>query len=116
MLLHDKAFKGVIKYLKLKNYEILDEDWDGFLVAFDNENGAIVFVNVIVSCDDLHEVTSNGAIPRSEFEMAMCHFFECKEDVAADRDVRYDVIIMSVSSGNRGIIKHHVQADAVLED
>lgn len=95
--------KAAERYLQLQGYEKLGSA-NNFLVL-DDEDGTIVFVNVLASKGEFIE--SKRFELKQDFERAL---FKWYEDHPADQDckLRCDEICISVLSDSRALVRHYV--------
>ena len=104
----------VIRYLELRGYHVIDNDYHGYVVIEDDYENAIAFVKSFIVKDRLDKVKIKSAT-RHDFEKTICNFLKDNAEYV-DMDVRYDEVILSVISNDRGIVKHYVNACDRLED
>jgi len=104
-MLKEKAKAAAVKYLQMVGYEILERDFDGFIVAIDLNTEETAFINVTVSTEDFIE--SDHKCLRNDFEETLADYLiEFPEPV--DYSVRCDEIAVRVISKDRGIVRHCV--------
>lgn len=99
------ADKVAERYLKLRGYEKLG-NCHNFLV-FNDENGELVFVNVLVGKEGFIESSYKELKP--DFEQAMLAWFA---EHHADEDfvVRCDELCITKVSNDRALIRHYINA------
>lgn len=107
-VLQDRGRAAAIHHLELMGWEILDGDFESFIVAVDEE-GCIVFA---------YPRTKRGAMPtdvhhlREKFERAAADYLA--ENGMGIATVRCDVLKMQVASENRALLRHEVNVlDAI---
>lgn len=113
MDIKSKGFKGIVRYLELKGYDILDKDFDGFIIAL-NYDG-IHFIDALVISDikeaKLQVNKSNKS--RKEFEHAMLKWF-ASHDEHVDIEACADICNLIVLGSDRGFIKHQINVQELM--
>lgn len=95
---------AIERYLKLRNYDIIDSDvTDDIIAAYDPVEDQVVIIKWGVS-DEGFEVTP---LSNKEFEEMMMSFFQDHDDYV-DVTIRHDVVDLHVVKSTRGLIRHHV--------
>lgn len=98
--LQERGRMAAIRYLELTGHEIIDEDFEGFIVADDGDS--LVFADVRTKRDNMPRIPKSMA---SKFEKAAVAYL-AEHDVV-DRSVRCDFIALHVASEDRAMVKHH---------
>lgn len=100
-----KKMKAAIeRYLKLRNYDIIDSDVaDDVIAAYDLVTDQVVIIKWGVSDEDF-EVTP---LSNKEFEKTAMSFLKDHDDYV-DVTIRHDVVDLHVIKSTRGLIRHHV--------
>ncbi len=110
----ERINKAVIRYLNMTEHNVIDPDFEGYIVIADD--GGVAFCNVFTVIDRERIGTD---ITRSQFENIMFDWFEEfgdeDNDMITDVKVRYDIIEVYVCGKSRAIIKHYINADQDLE-
>lgn len=110
------ARKAAKRYLELKGFEVLDENWarDGLAGNIDlvaSDCGEIVFVNVTPS--DLNQDAGFREEPlsREQFELLAATWLgEHVECMEPDFPVRFDRVSVLILSESRAVLRHHINA------
>lgn len=113
--IEEKTHEAAIKFLKGRNYRILQEgfEYPGFsvdLVAIDNNCGDLVFVKEKVK--DAYSYTKNAPLTEDErrnFACMILSFLDTHDDIV-DMPVRLDYFGL-YPKGNRALIEHHINAE-----
>lgn len=100
-----KAMKATVAYLSRVGYEIIDEDYKGYIIAQDEND--VVFIKVGWSTEDFGD---DFKISHYEFEDAMIKWF-MQEREPVDVNVRFDTIGLYVLGKDRALVRHHVNAE-----
>lgn len=109
----DRAVCAAARYLELRGYEVLEQNWspEGSdesvpLIAYDED--ALVFVDVTVRNG------FEGFVPESETDREAMEVLAAKylaqSDDEPNFEVRFDIISMMVVGESRAMIKHHINA------
>ena len=111
VLLDVRAKLAAARYLELKGYEIVDQDWPceagvADIVAYDVD-GTLAFVEVGVSGDGFADFGCEAAKRRLFEAVALAYLGEHDVD---DVPVRFDVIGIVPVGGDRAMLRHHVNA------
>ena len=100
--------KGVEKYLKATGREILNENFNGFVVFKDEDELVFARTEFLEGCPDGSGV---GKIGRKEFEKTMYDFLSETDTGESDQfPIRFDVIQLYHIGNGRAIVKHCVNA------
>lgn len=100
--MNQKAKDAAIKFLRRKEYEILERDCKFDVVAQD-KNGSIVFIDIF-----LQDTLKESPLSRTRIETDMVR--ELVNHIEwTDYPVRYDTIIV-LTLGDRALLKHHLNA------
>ena len=111
--LFDRAVSASARYLELKGYEVVEQNWspEGSdesipLVAY--EDDTLVFIDVTVRNG------FEGFVPESETDReameVLAARYLAQADLDANIEVRFDIISMMVIGESRAMIKHHINA------
>lgn len=96
--------KAIERYLKLRDYDIIDSDVaDDIIAAYDLIEDQVVIIKWGVSDEDF-EVTP---LSNKEFEKMAMAFLKDHDDYV-DVNVRHDVVDLIVIKSTRGFVRHHV--------
>lgn len=106
----EKIKKAAIRYLNMTEHNVIDPDFENYIVTADDDG--VAFCNVFTVVDGERIGTD---ITRSEFENIMFKWFANADDDVFDVKVRYDIIEVHVIGKSRAIIKHYINADQDLE-
>ena len=112
----DRAVSASARYLELRGYEVLEQNWspEGSeesvpLIAYDDD--VLVFVDVTVRNG------FEGFVPESETDRKAMEILAAKYLAQADDEpnfeVRFDIISMMVVREDRAMLKHHINAFSV---
>lgn len=100
MEMTERAREAVCKYLDMKGYEIVDENFQEFVVFEDGITLAFARVSY-----EIGEMPTERNI-REEFEHVMaCYLVEHPEVV--NREIRCDDIAIHVVDRGRALLRHH---------
>jgi hypothetical protein len=94
MNMKDKARKAAIKYLDFRGYKILDEDFDGFVFAFDGDT-----IHIIEAFVD------KSTKSRKDYEQAMVKWLACHDDYL-DVFISVDQVILTLVGSSKALLKH----------
>ena len=97
---------GIYLRLNNKRYELLDENWHGYILFIDHDENDIVFANPVLLDRPIAD-TKTGNISRHEFEKLVDMFLEEEDEV--NMFMRYDVIHVFVNLKTNGAITRHHQ-------
>ena len=104
--IRERAVKACIKYLELLGREILEGEYEGFIVAKDEDQ--IAFVDVVAGIGYFKEFCDrDAACLRDSFEKAIVDYFSENEG-EPDIQVRLDKIAISIVADDRAVLKHFV--------
>lgn len=106
----EKIKKAAIRYLNMTEHNVIDPDFESYIVTADDDG--VAFCNVFAVIDGERIGTD---ITRSEFENIMFKWFADADEDVFDAKVRYDIIEIYVIGKSRAIIKHYINADQDLE-
>ena len=112
-----RAVEASANFLIRRGYTILDRDWsadDGQridIVAQDGDGVAFVAVTAKLGAQGFGEPSES----RSSRELAAAQWLATKGGELVDVPFRFDDIAMMVISGNRAIVRHHIDAINTLE-
>jgi putative endonuclease len=109
----DRAVSASARYLELKGYEVVEQNWspDGSdesvpLIAY--EDDVLVFIDATVRSG------FEGFVPESETDRGAMEILAARylaqTDDEPDFEVRFDIISMMVVGENRAMIKHRINA------
>ena len=112
----DRAVSASARYLELRGYEVLEQNWspEGSeesvpLIAYDDD--VLVFIDVTVRNG------FEGFVPESETDReameVLAARYLAQADVDANIEVRFDIISMMVVREDRAMLKHHINAFSV---
>ena len=104
----DRVRKGAKYYLKFRGYEIIEDDFEGYIIANDVEENTIAIVALSATEDDIKS-DPLSKVTRDEFEQVMMRFFKSHDIV--NRSVRCDICDLFVIGSNRAIVRHVVGID-----
>ena len=113
----NRAIEASINFLTRKGYTILDRNWsaDGGrridIVAQDGDAIAFVAVTAKLGAQGFGEPSES----RASRELAAAQWLTTKGGELVNVPFRFDDIAMMVISGNRAIVRHHVNALDTLE-
>ena len=110
----NRAVEATIKYLARKGYDILDDGRgsDCGIVARDGD--AIAFVDVAAS--EPGEGFADPATGRARREAAAGKWLTLHAGAIGEGPFRFDDVALIPISGNRAMIRHHVNSLGTLED
>lgn len=111
MNLEERGRKAIIRYLKLKDYDVIDENFDDFVVATNED--VIHFVDIIVSDKLEKDLFSKLNKSRDDFEQAMCKWL-ASHDEFVDVSVCSDICNLVVLGSDRAFIRHYVNVQEGL--
>lgn len=100
----EKIKRAVQKYMTLRGWEFVDEI-DGYLIAFDQDDNAIVVVKYDWAEDGWH----CEPMSREDFEHVSLKFFMSNDDYK-DVVARHDIIDLHVFKQDRTFVRHVVDA------
>lgn len=101
-----RAAKASARYLAMAGYEILEGDFEGFVVARDEVG--VAFVGVEAKRGYFDSFGNDGAEDLlKSFEKAIVDYF-ASEDAEPDVRVRLDKIDVSVVADDRAVLRHHI--------
>ena len=114
--LFDRAVSASARYLELRGYEVLEQNWspEGSeesipLIAY--EDDTLVFIDVTARNG------FEGFIPESETDReameVLAARYLAQAVVDANVEVRFDIISMMVVREDRAMLKHHINAFSV---
>ena len=103
-----RAKEATIRFLKRKNYSILDRSPEGF-AAVAKDADAVVFVEVRVR-DSAERGFDDGPVDRRGFELAAAAWLAEHGEVGADLLVRFDVVSLLILGNDRALLRHHINA------
>ena len=114
--LTDRAVSASARYLELRGYEVLEQNWspEGSeesvpLIAY--EDDTLVFIDVTARNG------FEGFIPESETDREVMEVLAAKylaqADLDANVEIRFDIISMMVVREDRAMLKHHINAFSV---
>ena len=112
----NKARKAVIRFLQLRGYEILDDDFAGFVVCNDKGENRVAFVFIEASPDGsgFDDIEAFPEVEEDElrrnFETAMVAWALCMHGEVPEGDIKLDVVRLIKVSDDRAIIRHHINA------
>lgn len=109
MSLETKGRKAVLRYLKLKGYDVLDEEFDGFIVAFNYDGLHIIDASVTEKYDVKPQVNKS----REDYEQVMCKWLASHDDYL-DVEVYPDACNLIVLGNNRALVKHYVNVQELV--
>ena len=109
----DRAVSASARYLELRGYEVLEQNWspEGSeesipLIAY--EDDTLVFIDVTVRNG------FEGFVPESETDReameVLAARYLAQADLDANIEVRFDIISMMVVREDRAMLKHHINA------
>ncbi len=106
--------EAACRYLKLKDYELLERNWkcifgEADIIALDEDEIVFVEVKTRVSGRAGLPEDSITASKRRRYEKIATEYLR-QLDSLGDRGVRFDVIAMNVLSDDRAFLRHHVNA------
>ena len=108
-----KARNAVIRYLALKGYDVLDEEFDGFVIAADTDNSIhIIDVSVVDKCKPKPQVNKS----REEYEHVMCKWIasHLSQDDYLDVEIYPDICNLVVFNESRALIKHYINVQELM--
>lgn len=108
MDLKKRGMLAIIPYLKAMGIEVLDEDFDGYIVIRDMDDIAII--DVFVTQQPLDEF--DPPVNRKKFEQVLWKFFST-HDIEPDVHIRFDIISICVLREDRAVLRHKI--DVKLE-
>lgn len=107
--MNKKIRNATLKFLvQMKHWEILEEDFDGFVIALDEDEEVIHFVKPCHSTGTTHDAEIEHT-PRAKFEEAMYKFYNEAEDIS-NVQVVYDACNITVLDNDRGFIRYYHNA------
>lgn len=95
---------AVQKYIALRGWEFINEV-DGYLIAFDPDDNAIVVIKYDWSEDGWH----CEPMSREDFERVSLKFFMSNDDYK-DVIARHDIIDLHVFRQDKSLVRHMVDA------
>ncbi len=105
-----RAIEAAIRYLDRKGYDILDDGRGGGIVAKDGNGIAFVSVTARAAGEAFAEPEST----RAEREAAAARWLANHAELV-DISFRFDDIALVPVSGDRAMIRHHVNSLGTLE-
>ena len=101
MKVKESRIRGAaVKYLDMNGYDVIEDDFMGFVVAFDKS--VLVFAKVRYGVMEMPEETDM----RLEFESVAAEYM-ASHDVE-DTKLRCDTISLNVMRSDRAILRHYV--------
>ena len=95
----DRIRKAALRFYQvLDRFEIIEEDFEGFIVVKDSD---ISFVNVVQIADS--DSYDAGMITRSEFEEVLDKYIKSHDDV--DIFFKFDIMQIHVIKQDRALVK-----------
>ena len=111
--LFEKAVKASARFLELKGYEVLEQNWspEGSeesvpLIAYDDD--ALVFIDVTVK-DGTAGFVPESETDREAMEILAAQYL-AQADTEPDFQIRFDIISMMVVGESRAMLRHHINA------
>ena len=111
--LFDRAVSASARYLELKGYEVVEQNWspegsDESVPLIAYEDDTLVFIDVTVRNG------FEGFVPESETDREAMEVLAAKYLAQTgdepNFEVRFDIISMMVIGETRAMIKHHINA------
>ena len=112
--LKKRARKAARRYLELKGMEIVDKNWSrddlaGRIDIIADDDGTIVFATVSVSSTAADDAGfREEPLSREQAELLAATWLGEHPDTAVDVPVRFDRIAILAVSGDRAMLRHHV--------
>ena len=109
----DRAVSASARYLELKGYEVVEQNWspedsDESVPLIAYEDDVLVFIDVTVKAG------FEGFVPESETDRMAMEILAAKylaqSDDEPNFEVRFDIISMMVVGESRAMLKHHINA------
>lgn len=107
---YERAVKAVARYLELKEYEILDSDWnrqDGGIGIIAREDEEVVFVDIAI------KLTNDGSFEegteRAGMELLAAKWLE-ESELEGNFSIRFDQVSLIVMNEDRAFLRHHIRA------
>lgn len=105
--MEDRVHDAVLAYLNSRDdFEVVEEDFNGFIVCEDTNRGDCVFVKQVLSEGEFDY--SLEEMDRKEFERVMLDWMIEADDTMDPCQVRLDVCNLVVISKDRAALRHHV--------
>lgn len=99
------------RFLTRKSFELICDQQEFDIVAYDAENVALCFINVYQAFDSFSE---NAILSREEFEVGLIKFMKNHPDemerLGDDCALRYDEIEVQIFAADRALLRHHINA------
>ena len=108
-MLEERGRKASIRYLQLRGYDVLDENYDGFVICAD-EDDRIHIVDVSISEKYTTCLTDKS---REDFEQVMCKWL-AQQDKYIDVEICPDVCNLIVLSDSRALVRHYVNVQELV--
>ena len=109
--LDNRVRKAAARYLELRGYEILEQDWECDRGSIDivckDEDGTLVFVDAHTAHGDFPNVSCDAA-RRSKLETMALNYLAENEFV--DVAVRFDTVCVVPVGSNRALLRHQVNS------
>lgn len=106
--LFEKAVKASARFLELRGYEVVDQNWspEGSaqsvpLIAYDDDT--LVFIDVKVRDN------TDGFVPEAKTDREAMESL-AETDSEPDFGIRFDIISMMVVGESRALLRHHINA------
>ena len=110
----DRAAEASVRFLTRRGYELLDTSPEGVdVVAKDGDT--IVFVRVLARSGADAGFPESDGVDRRSMEIAAARWLSAHPD-EVDVPVRFDVIALLVLSGDRALVRYHINALADAAD
>lgn len=99
-----RASKATKAFLERQGYEILEDDFEGFMVTKDTERNTLAFIRIFISTDDFYEEKD-----RPKFERAMV-MYAAKHDIK-DMRMRCDHLsLIYLADSDKLLVRLHIDA------
>lgn len=102
----DRARTAATGFFERKGFDVLEEDFHGWMVI-ENKEG-LALVKLCVTAHDMPSTAVSKA-DRKKFERLMAEYLETKNEMREGR-VRMDMLDLKVLANERALLRHHINA------
>lgn len=111
--LETRAQNACVKFLEQRDYNILNEDYNNWIICESDERDAFIFVKTIFIKDgeDFEKITpgEKKAI-HQDFTKNMVKYFKENPNIPSDKTIVCDIVQILRVSSNRALIEHRLNA------
>lgn len=111
--MEQKVHDAAIAFLKERDMDVIDEDYDGFFVAIEKDK-TVRFIKLVISQGESEFDTGLEKIDRPEFEKIITKYYIENPDLELGRSgiskVAVDFMNFLVINGNRAMMRYHKDA------